>query len=62
MGNQQLCYATGELLSATYKHPSKIRNSGDKAKLISSNDESGFTYRGRFSGKEKALSVSYEFS
>ena len=62
MGNQQLCYATGELLPATYKHPSKIRNGGDKAKLISSNDESGFTYRGRFSGKEETLSISYEFS
>lgn len=62
MGNVQLCYATGRMLPVTYKHPSKIRNSGDKAKLISSNDESGFTYRGRFSKKEEAISVSYEFS
>ena len=62
MGNKRLCYATGEILPVTYKHPSKVRNAGDKAKLISSNDESGFTYRGRFSGKEEALSVSYDFS
>jgi len=62
MSNNELCYATGEILPTTYKHPSKIRNSGDKAKLISSNDESGFTYRGRFSGKEEAISVSYDFS
>ena len=62
MGNRQLCYATGQVLPSTYKHPSKIRNSGDKAKLISSNDESGFTYRGRFWGKEEAISVSYDFS
>ena len=62
MGNVQLCYALGKELPATYKHPSKVRNAGDKAKLISSNDESGFTYRGRFSGKEEAISVSYEFS
>lgn len=62
MENVQLCYATGKTLPVTYKHPSKIRNSGDKAKLISSNDESGFTYRGRFSKKEEAISVSYEFS
>lgn len=62
MGNEQLCYATGNVLPATYKHPSKIRNAGDKAKLISSNDESGFTYRGRFKNKEEAISVSYEFS
>lgn len=58
----QLCYATGKKTSCTYKHPSKIRNAGDKAKLISSNDESGFSYRGRFDSKEQALSVGYEFS
>lgn len=60
--NKQLCYATGEVLPVTYKHPSKIRHSGDKAKLISANDDSGFTYRGRFSMKEEAFSVSYDFS
>ena len=60
--DSQLCYATGKNLPCTYKHPSKIRNAGDKAKLISSNDESGFTYRGRFNSKEQALSVSYDFS
>lgn len=57
-----LCYATGETGSVTYKHPSKIRNTGDKAKLISANDESGFTYRGRFADKTEAISVSYDFS
>ena len=61
-GDAQLCYATGEILPATYKHPSKIRNAGDKGKLISTNDESGFAYRGRFRNKEDAISVSYEFS
>ncbi|MGN0634062.1 MAG: type I-C CRISPR-associated protein Cas8c/Csd1 [Oscillospiraceae bacterium] len=60
--DSQLCYATGRILPATYKHPSKIRNAGDKGKLIGSNDESGFTYRGRFENKEQALSVSYDFS
>lgn len=62
MGEKQLCYALGEELPSTYKHPSKIRNAGDKAKLISTNDESGFTYRGRFADKEQAISVSNEFS
>ncbi len=62
MENKQLCYARGTVEAVTYKHPSKVRHSGDKAKLISSNDESGFTYRGRFRGKEEALSVSYDFS
>lgn len=58
----QLCYATGKNILCTYKHPSKIRSAGDKAKLISSNDENGFSYRGRFASKEQALSVGYEFS
>ncbi|MBR1657018.1 MAG: type I-C CRISPR-associated protein Cas8c/Csd1 [Synergistaceae bacterium] len=62
MGNSQLCYAKGEVLPVTYKHPSKIRNSGDKAKLISANDSEGFTYRGRFSNKEEAFSISNDFS
>lgn len=62
MGKRQLCYATGNILPCTYKHPQKIRNEGDKAKLISTNDESGYTYRGRFDSKEQAISVSYEFS
>ena len=57
-----LCYATGETAPLTYKHPSKIRNTGDKAKLISANDESGFTYRGRFQDKNEAIAVSYDFS
>ena len=61
-GNEQLCYATGEILPATYKHPAKIRNAGDFGRLISTNDESGFAYRGRFRNKEDAISVSYEFS
>ena len=62
MDNLQLCYAKGEELPVTYKHPSKIRNSGDKAKLMSANDSDGFTYRGRFSTKEEAFSVSNDFS
>lgn len=60
--NVQLCYAEGKLLPVTYKHPSKIRNAGDKGRLISANDESGFAYRGRFNDKEQAISVSYDFS
>ncbi len=60
--NMQLCYATGNFASPTYKHPSKIRNTGDKAKLFSTNDESGFSYRGRFADKTQAVSISYDYS
>lgn len=54
-----LCYVTGTEMPCTEKHPSKIRYSGDKAKIISSNDTSGFTFRGRVSTKEEALSIGY---
>ena len=58
-GDKKLCYASGEMGSCSNKHPSKIRNSADKAKLISGNDEVGFTYRGRFTSKEQAVSIGY---
>lgn len=61
-GEKRLCYASGKMESCSDKHPSKVRNSADKAKLISGNDESGFTYRGRFTAKEQAVSVGYPTS
>lgn len=57
-----LCYVTGEMTVCTDKHMAKIRNSGDKAKLISANDETNFTYLGRFTNKGEALSIGYETS
>lgn len=60
--NEKLCYVSGKIEMCSDKHPSKIRNSGDKSKLLSGNDEIGFTYRGRFSDKNQAVSVSYEIS
>lgn len=55
-------YITGETCAVTQKLPSKIRNSGDKSKLISSNDTSNFTFRGRFANASEAASVGYETS
>ena len=57
-----LCYATGNIAPCSSKHPSKIRNTGDKAKLISGNDATGFTFRGRFYNSNQVASVSYEVS
>lgn len=54
----QLCYATGELLPCIYNHPKVLGN----AKIISSNDDKGFTFLGRFYDKRQAFSVSYDFS
>lgn len=54
-----LCYVTGKEISIAKLHPAKIRNDGDKAKLISSNDSSNFTYRGRFINPEDCVTVGY---
>jgi len=55
-----LCYVTGEEALFADQHPAKLRNDGDKAKLISSNDTSGFTFRGRFTNAEQVLGVGFE--
>ncbi len=59
LNDKDVCYVTGKYEVCTDKHPSKIRNTADKAKLISGNDESGFTYRGRFANKQQAVTVGY---
>lgn len=59
---EDYCYVTGKYLPQTHKHANKIRHAGDKSKLISSNDKSGFTYRGRFTKAAQAASISYEAS
>lgn len=55
-----LCYVTGKELLGAEQHPAKLRNDGDKAKLISSNDTSGFTFRGRFADAGQACGVGFE--
>ncbi|OQX02454.1 MAG: type I-C CRISPR-associated protein Cas8c/Csd1, partial [Thiothrix lacustris] len=47
-----LCMVTGETVALATQHPSGIRHGADKAKLISSNDSSGYTFRGRFTDSE----------
>lgn len=62
LSEQDLCFVTGECTAYADKHASRIRHSGDKSKLISANDSSGFTYRGRFRTSKDAAAVSYEVS
>jgi len=57
-----LSYLSGNEEALSFLQPKKIRNEGDGAKLISSNDEQNFTYRGRFSDRSQALSIGYEDS
>lgn len=62
LGNKDMCYVTGRSLPFTERHANKIRNSGDKAKLISANDTNGFTFRGRFATSHEAVNISYDVS
>jgi len=57
-----LCMVEGKEAFIIGKHPRNIRKPGDGAKLISSNDDTGFTFRGRFVAPEEACSVGYEAS
>ncbi len=57
---KSFCYVTGEEDSPADQHPAKLRNDGDKAKLISANDSSGFTYRGRFTTPQQVAVVGFE--
>lgn len=58
-GFDGICFVSGQMEKCASKHPNKIRNSGDKAKLISGNDKTGFTFRGRFLTKDDAVTVGY---
>ena len=58
--NSSLCYVVGDELLVADQHPAKLRNAGDRAKIISSNDTSGFTFRGRFLTAEEACAVGFE--
>jgi CRISPR-associated protein Csd1 len=48
---------TGQLTALAENHPKRLRHGADGAKLISSNDASGFTFRGRFENAMQAYGV-----
>ena len=54
-----LCMVTGKETILAEQHTAKLRNAGDKAKLISSNDTSGYTFRGRFIDADQACGVGF---
>lgn len=60
--NKGLCFVTGDILSLAEQHPAKLRHGADKAKFISSNDTSGFTFRGRFIDASQACGVGFEIT
>lgn len=57
-----LCLVMGREQLLTNNHPKFIRREGDNAKLISANDTSGFTFRGRFTTDDQAYGVGLETS
>lgn len=59
-GARDICYVKGEEGTICSIHPKGIVAACYGAKLISSNDASGFTYRGRFYTGDEACTVSYE--
>jgi CRISPR-associated protein Csd1 len=60
--NVTLDYVTGvEQLIAT-SHPKKISKASPNSKLVSDNDTTNYTFRGKFSDSSEAVSIGYETS
>lgn len=57
-----LCMITGSMGAPAGQHPKGIVPINGNAKLISANDSSGFTYRGRFDDAAQAATVGYAAS
>lgn len=55
-----LCMVTGKAMLLAKSHPKRLRHGADGAKLISSNDTSGYTFLGRFTDAEQACGIGYE--
>lgn len=61
-GNTDICYFIGEERTISENHPKGIIAANYGAKLVSANDNQGYTYKGRFQNAEQAYSLSYEAS
>ena len=59
-GDTDICYISGRSSPASRNHPKGILAAYYNAKLISANDSSNFTYRGRFTDSNQAYAISYE--
>ena len=57
-----ICMVNGREEPGASQHPKGVISINGNAKLISANDTSGFTYRGRFENDAQALTISYETS
>lgn len=59
---RKLCYVSGIESAPAYKHLKGINPMVNGAKLISCNDETNYTFRGRFNKADQANSISGEVS
>ena len=57
---QSLDYITGNVQPTATFHPKKISNASANSKLISDNDKTNYTFRGKFSNSSEAVSIGYE--
>ncbi len=60
--HKELCMISGELDSIAISHPKGTLANAYGAKLISANDNAGFTYRGRFADPNQAAAIGYQAS
>lgn len=61
-GKPVFCMVSGKYEMPASQHPKKIISTCANAKLISANDCSGFTYRGRFTDEGQAMTMGYDAS
>jgi len=59
---QDMCYITGVTSPPTTKHPKGTNMSAFGAKLVSCNDETNYTYKGRFNKSDQANAISAQAS
>mgnify|MGYP001169927994 FL=1 len=57
-----VCYVSGDWVDRATQHLKGVVASNGNAKLISANDNTNFTYRGRFEQAEEAASIGYQTS
>ena len=58
-----LCYVTGEVVTAGSNHPKFLRRPGDGAKLISTPTSDGlYTYKGRVASPKEACTIGWQAS
>lgn len=55
-------YVTGVEQLTAISHPKKISNASGNSKLVSDNDTTNYTFRGKFSDSSEAISIGYETS